>query len=72
VDDAARMDVRERLELLIAAARNVGNRAQEALDTLDEGYLSDAYRTIYNANNLEPELAAVREGFVSAGVSPSL
>jgi hypothetical protein len=72
VDDSARLDVRQRLELVIAAARNVGNRAQEGLDSLDDGHPHDAYRAIYNANNLEPELGAVREAFAVAGVSPSL
>jgi hypothetical protein len=72
VNEAARMDVRERLNLLIAAARNVGNRAQEALDALDEGHSSDGYRAIYNASDLAPELAAVREAFRSAGVIPNL
>jgi hypothetical protein len=72
VDDSARLDLRKQLELLVAAARNVGNRAQEALDTVSEGYPGEAYRTIYNANNLEPELAAVREAFVTAGISPTV
>jgi hypothetical protein len=72
VEDSARLDVRKPLELSVAAARNVGNRAREALDTLSEGYPGDVYRAIYNANNLEPELAAVRDAFAGAGVSPSL
>jgi hypothetical protein len=71
VDDAARRNISQRLDELIAAATTLADRGREASRTLDEGNPYRAYQVMYQALDLRSQITAVRESFDSAGISPS-